>query len=54
MTDIPPSDDVLEQLQEVVPEDGDDMPTSDHEAPEADTFEQAQVVSGDDEDEMRG
>ncbi|MBV8385948.1 MAG: hypothetical protein JOZ68_08825 [Acidimicrobiia bacterium] len=54
MTDIPPSDDVHEQQQEVVPEDRDDVPTSDPEAPEADALEQAQVVPGDDEDEMRG
>ena len=53
MTDIPPADDVLEQHQEVVPEERDDTPTSDPEAPEADALEQAQVVPDDDEDEMR-
>jgi hypothetical protein len=53
MTDIPPPDDVLEQHQEVVPEEQDDLPTSDPEAPEADALEQAQVVPDDDEDEMR-
>lgn len=53
MADIPPPDDVLEQNQEVVPDDGDDLPTSDPEAPEADALEQAQVVR-EDEDEMRG
>jgi hypothetical protein len=51
MTDIPPPDDVLEQHQEVFPEeDGDDRPTSDPEAPEADALEQAQVVPPDDDD----
>ena len=54
MTDIPPPDDVLEQHQEVIPEDEDDVPTSDPEAPEADALEQAQTVVGDDEDEVRG
>ena len=53
MADIPPPDDVLEQHQEVVPTEGDDVPTSDPEVPEADALEQAQVVP-DDEDEMRG
>ena len=53
MTDIPPADDVLEQHQEVLPEDQDDLPTSDPEAPEADALEQAQVVP-DDEEEQRG
>ena len=53
MTDIPPPDDVLEQHQEVIPEEQDDRPTSDPEVPEADALEQAQVVP-DDEDEMRG
>jgi len=54
MTDIPPPDDVLEQHQEVIPEDEDDQPTSDPEVPEADALEQAQVVPDDEEDEMRG
>ena len=53
MTDIPPSDDVLEQHQEVFPEEEDDLPTSDPEVPEADALEQAQAVP-EDEDEMRG
>jgi hypothetical protein len=52
VTDIPPPDDVLEQRQEVVPDDGDDRPTSDPEVSEADALEQAQVVPADD-DEMR-
>ena len=54
MTDIPPPDDVLEQHQEVIPEEQDDLPTSDPEVPEADALEQAQVVSDDEQDEMRG
>ena len=54
MTDIPPSDDALEQHQEVVPVEGDDTPTSDPEAPEADALEQAQVVPSDEDDELRG
>jgi hypothetical protein len=54
MTDIPPPDDVLEQHQEVIPEEQDDVPTSDPEVPEADALEQAQVVRDDEEDEMRG
>lgn len=53
MTDIPPPDDVLEQQQEVFPEEQDDLPTSDPEVPEADALEQAQAVP-EDEDEMRG
>jgi hypothetical protein len=53
MTDIPPPDDVHEQQQEVIPEDLDDLPTTDPEAPEADALEQAQVVP-DDEEETRG
>jgi hypothetical protein len=54
MTDIPPPDDVLEQHQELIPEEQDDLPTSDPEVPEADALEQAQVVPDDEEDAMRG
>jgi hypothetical protein len=50
MTDIPPPDDVLEQHQEVIPEEQDDLPTSDPEVPEADALEQAQVVPDDEEE----
>ena len=53
MTDIPPPDDVLEQHQEVFPEEQDDLPTSDPEVAEADALEQAQTVP-EDEEEMRG
>ena len=44
MTDIPPPDDVLEQHQEVIPEEQDDLPTSDPEVPAI--FQEAGFTQG--------